>query len=184
MDTTLIIFAAGTAASFLPMYWIATRLSARRAQPAIAVKGRSNAPSGRREFIELLQREAASRAVAVLHEALVEARLAADQTAGSPTTLSAETRRSLDETGRLIDSLFSGELRQIFNGSADALAVVSLATIGAVTSNITRAIAAFERSVDGGVSSPGSTRVRRKSRSTSWFARRGWFGAGDVGVTA
>jgi hypothetical protein len=95
-----------------------------------------------------------------------------------------ETRRSLDETGRLIDSLFSTELRQIFNGSADALAVVSLATIGAVTSNITRAIAAFERSVDGNVVSSSSVRARRKARSGSWIARRGWFGAGNVGAAA
>lgn len=184
MDTTLIVFAAGTAASFLPMYWIAMWLSARRAQPVIVAKSKSSDPGGRREFIELLQREAASRAVAVLHEALVEARLAADQMAGGPTALSVETRRSLDETGRLIDSLFSTELRQIFNGSADALDVVSLATIGAVTSNITRAIAAFERSVDGSVVPPSSARARRKARSGSWIARRGWFGAGNVGAAA
>lgn len=145
MDTTLIVFTVGTVASFLPLYWLAIRFSRRWARPAVPVQAvRAEAP-GRREFLDLLRREAASRAVAVLHEALVEVRLAADHGHGA---LSAEMRRSLAETGRLVDSLFARELREKFRQGAEALAFATSTTLGAASVASASAIAAFERAID------------------------------------
>ena len=187
MDTALIIFTVGTAASFLPMYWIAMRLTSRRTKPVAIARKAAGDPSGRREFLDLLRREAASRAVAVLHEALVEARLTADQMPGGPSAISAQTRRSLDETGRLIDSLFSSDLREIFRNGIETLTAASATSIGAVTSTITAAIAEFERSLDGGgEGSPASVRprTRRALACAEPSRRRGGLGGGNVGAAA
>lgn len=145
MDTALIVFTVGTAASFLPLYWLAIRFSRRWVRPAVAVPAMRTDPPGRREFLDLLRREAASRAVAVLHEALVEVRLTADHGHGA---LSAEMRRSLVETGRLVDSLFARELREKFRQGADALAFATSSTLGAASVASASAIAAFERALD------------------------------------
>ncbi|MBN9264985.1 MAG: hypothetical protein J0I75_10565 [Hyphomicrobium sp.] len=149
MNSTLIVFTVGTAASFLPLYWLAIRFSARWNQPAAAaVKARAE-PPGRREFLDLLRREAASRAVAVLHEALAEARLTADYRGHGDGGLSAETRKSLDETGRLVDSLFARELREKFWQGSEALAFASSSTLGSASVSCTSAITAFERALSG-----------------------------------
>ncbi|HWV82681.1 MAG TPA: hypothetical protein VNZ50_14720 [Hyphomicrobiaceae bacterium] len=145
MDTALIVFTVGTAASFLPLYWLAIRFSRRWARPAVVVPTVRTDPPGRREFLDLLRREAASRAVAILHEALVEVRLTADHGHGA---LSAEMRRSLAETGRLVDSLFARELREKFRQGADALAFATSNTLGAASVASASAIAAFERALD------------------------------------
>lgn len=185
MDTGLIVFAVGTAASFLPLYWIATRLTARRRKPVTAAMPRGGDSSGRREFLDLLRREAASRAVAVLHEALVEARLTADQQPHGASAISAETRRSLDETGRLIDSLFPGELREAFRNGIETLTVASAASIGAASSTITAAIVAFERSLDtAGGTSRGPARSQRGADRAARSRRHGWLGDGNVGAAA
>lgn len=145
MDSALIVFTVGTVASFLPLYWLAIRFSRRWARPVVAAATQRADPPGRREFLDLLRREAASRAVAVLHEAVVEIRLAADHGHGA---LSAEMRRSLAETGRLVDSLFARELREKFRVGAEALAFATSSTLGAASVASASAIAAFERALD------------------------------------
>jgi len=183
VDTALIVFTAGTAASFLPLYWLAIRLSARWGRPAAATKARRSEPLGRREFLDLLRREAASRAATVLHEALVEARLTADHgRAGG--ALSGETRRSLAETGRLVDSLFARDLGETYRQSAEALAAASSSTIGAASVASASAIAAFERALDGD-----PERVPDSTRRNSWsgLVRKGgraWTGASGVRAAA
>lgn len=182
MDTALIVFTVGTVASFLPLYWLAIRFSKRWNKPSVAKPAGRAEPPGRREFLDLLRREAATRAVAVLHEALVEARLTADR-GGVVCALSTETRRSLAETGRLVDSLFARELREIFRRSAEALVTASSGTIGAASVASTSAISAFERALD--VETP---RPPVPSRHAGWGGvlnkGRGWIGAGGMRAAA
>lgn len=188
MDTALIVFAVGTAASFVPMYWIASRLMGRRRGPA-AISARpmqaGNDPAGRREFMDLLRQEAANRAVAVLREALVEVRLAAHEAFGDRIVLSSRTRQSLDETRRLVDSLFPGDLREAFERGIETLTAATSTSIGVATATTAAAIAAFEQALAGREARPA---VRAPSLRGLWGAvrgkRRGWVGAGDVGVAA
>lgn len=181
MDTALIVFTAGTAASFIPLYWLAMRLSARWGRPARAVTNRAPELNGRREFLDLLRREAASRAVALLREALLEARLAADH--ADDGALSAETRRSLTETGRLVDSLFTRELTEAFRNGAEALAIASSTTIGAANMACTTAITAFERALEGEMARATSA-PRRARWSGLLYKSRGWVGTGGMRAAA
>jgi len=181
VDTALIIFTAGTAASFLPLYWMASRLTA-RSRRAVPIRA-AGEPAGRREFFDLLRREAASRAVTVLHEALVEARLTADHEIDADGALSLETRKSLDETRRLVDSLFAGELREIFRHGVETLSAASSSTIGTASATITNAIIAFERALEGHAERPRAA-PRRATWSGLLHRARGWIGAGDDRVTA
>jgi hypothetical protein len=139
-------------------------------------------PPGRREFLDLLRREAASRAVAVLHEALVEARLTADHGSGRG-ALSMEMRKSLAETGRLVDSLFAPDLRDKFRQGAEALVVASSSTIGAASVASTSAIAAFERALEG---ETGRAVVSQRRIGGGGLLRkgRGWLSAGSVRAAA
>lgn len=187
MDTALIIFALGTAASFAPMYWLATRLMGRRRR---RVRNDSRLPliggdpAGRREFMELLRHEAANRVVAVLRDALVEARRAVHEPYGDRRGLSARTRQSLDETRRLVDSLFTKDLREAFSRGFETLASVTSESIGMATATTAAAIAAFERALEDDRAQP----VRAPSGRGFWTSirrkGRGWIGAGDVGVAA
>ncbi|MFN3744303.1 MAG: hypothetical protein ACK4TL_06325 [Hyphomicrobiaceae bacterium] len=182
MDTALIVFTVGTVASFLPLYWLATRLSSRWSRPAVTtITGRIDLP-GRREFLDLLRREAASRAVAVLHEALVEARLTAERGSGR-SALSAEMRRSLAETGRLVDTLFAPDLRDKFRQGAEALVSASSSTLGAASVASASAIAAFERALEGETG-----RAAVLQRRIGWGGLlskgRGWLGAAGVRAAA
>jgi hypothetical protein len=62
VDTSLIVFAVGTAASFAPMYWIASRLMGRRrisAKVGARAPAANRDPAGRGEFMDLLRQEAA-----------------------------------------------------------------------------------------------------------------------------
>ena len=181
MDTALIVFTAGTAASFLPLYWLAIRFSRRWNKPAVTAKAtRIEQQPGRREFLDLLRREAASRAVAVLHEALVEIRIAADHGHGA---LSTEMRRSLAETGRLVDSLFARELREKFRQGAEALAFATSSTLGAASVASASAIAAFERALDG--EAERAVPSRRGSGLSGLLSKgRGWIGVGGVRAAA
>jgi hypothetical protein len=182
VDTALIVFTIGTVASFLPLYWLAIRLSVRWNRPAATTITGTIEPPGRREFLDLLRREAASRAVAVLHEALVEARLTADH-GGGRGALSAEMRRSLAETGRLVDSLFTRDLREKFRQGAEALVAASSSTIGAASVASTSAIAAFEHALDSDAG-----RASASQRRIGWggllHKGRGWIGAGGVRAAA
>lgn len=170
MDTALIVFTVGTAASFVPLYWLALRLSARwkrpRTRPQVALVRAEQ--SGRREFLELLRREAATRAVAVLHEALEEARVATDREGGGA-GLSAEMRKSLAETGRLVDSLFQDELREKFSAGAEALAAATPRTISAASVVSNSAIVAFEVSLAPRARKP-SAPERRVGSGRGWSA--------------
>jgi hypothetical protein len=181
LDTALIVFTAGTAASFIPLYWLAIRLSTGWSRPARAVTTRAPELNGRREFLDLLRREAASRAVAALHEALVEARMAADHT--DEGALSAETRRSLTETGHLVDSLLARELTEAFRHGAEALAIASSTTIGAASKAGTAAISAFERALDGEM-----VRLSKAPHRARWggllHRGRGLVGAGGLRAAA
>ena len=178
MDTTLIIFTVGTAASFLPLYWLAIRFSRRWSRPAVAAPAVRADPPGRREFLDLLRREAASRAVTVLHEAVVEIRLTTDQGHGA---LSAEMRRSLVETGRLVDSLFARELREKFRQGADALAFATSSTLGAASVASASAIAAFERALD---VEPDRVPTARQRAGIGGLVHKGREWMGMVGIRA
>ena len=181
MDTALIVFTAGTVASFIPLYWLAMRLSARWGRPARAASAWAPELSGRREFLDLLRREAANRAVALLQKALVEARLAADY--ADEGALSAETRRSLDETGRLVDSLFARELTEAFHRGAESLAIASSNTIGAASVACSAAITAFERALDSQMVR--ATTAPRRARWGGLLQKgRGWIGAGGLRAAA
>jgi hypothetical protein len=187
VDTSLIVFVIGTAAGFVPMYWLASRLMGRRRTPAkvgakLSLGGGD--PAGRGEFMQLLRREAASRAVAVLRDALIEARLAAHETFGDRLALSARTRQSLDETRRLVDSLFPNELREAFGRGLETLASATSESIGTATATTAAVIAAFEQALE-----DGPARSARAASNRGFWASirekgRGWIGAGDVGVTA
>lgn len=180
LDTALIVFTVGTAASFLPLYWLAIRFSRRWARPAVAKQAGRAEPPGRREFLDLLRREAASRAVAVLHEALVEVRITADHGHGA---LSAEMRRSLMETGRLVDSLFAREFREKFRQGADALAAATSSTLGTASVASASAIAAFERALDVEADrAPPS--LRRAGFGSLLHKGRGWAGMGGMRAAA
>lgn len=180
MDTALIVFTVGTVASFLPLYWLAIRFSRRWTRPAVVTQTVRTDPPGRREFLDLLRREAASRAVAVLHEALVEVRLTADHGHGA---LSAEMRRSLVETGRLVDSLFARELREKFRVGAEALAFATSSTLGAASVASASAIAAFERALDVEADrTPTST--HRGGLGGLLQKGRGWIGVGGIRAAA
>jgi acetoin utilization deacetylase AcuC-like enzyme len=186
VDTALIVFTVGTAASFLPLYWLAIRISSRwnrRAAAAAATTATRAEPPGRREFLELLRREAANRAVAVLHEALVEARLTTDHGSRGSNGISIETRLSLAETGRLVDSLFARDLREKFRQGAEALATASASTIGAASVASTSAISAFERALEGE-----PERAAAARRPSGWGGLiskgRGLVGVGGVRAAA
>jgi hypothetical protein len=176
VDTALIVFTVGTAASFLPLYWLAIRFSRRWARPLAVTQPQRVDPPGRREFLDLLRREAASRAVAVLHEALVEIRLTADHGHGA---LSVEMRRSLVETGRLVDSLFARELREKFRLGADALAFATSSTLGAASVASASAIAAFERALDVEPDRVPAS-MRRAGLSGLLHKGREWMGMGGL----
>ncbi len=187
MDTALIIFALGTTASFAPMYWIASRLMGRRRRRArvdAKLPFTGGDPAGRREFMDLLRHEAASRAVAVLRDALVEVRVAAHEAYDDRLALSARTRQSLDETGRLVDSLFPRELQEAFSRGLDTLASATSNSVGTATATTAAAIAAFERTLADDRARP----VRAPSSRGFWTSirqkGRGWIGARDVGVAA
>lgn len=187
MDTSLIVFAVGTAASFAPMYWIASRLMGRRrisAKVGARAPAANRDPAGRGEFMDLLRQEAANRAIAVLRDALVEARVAAHDAFGDGLALSARTRQSLDETRRLVDSLFPNDLRLAFGRGLETLASATSESIGTATATTAAAIAAFERAL-----ADGQTRAARAPSSRGLWQSirskgRGWIGAGDVGVAA
>lgn len=187
MDTALIVFAIGTAASFVPMYWLASRLMGRRTIPAkvgVRLPFAGGDLAGRGEFMDLLRHEAANRAVAVLRDALIEVRLAAHETSGDDLALSARTRKSLDETRRLVDSLFPSDLQEAFGRGLETLATATSETIGTASATTAAAIAAFERSLE-----PSPAKAPRALPGRGLWASirhkgRGWFGAGDVGVTA
>lgn len=180
MDTTLIVFTVGTAASFLPLYWLAIRFSRRWSRPAVTATTARAEPPGRREFLDLLRREAASRAVAVLHEALVEVRLRADHGHGA---LSVEMRRSLADTGRLVDSLFPRDLREKFRQGAEALAFATSNTLGAASVASASAIAAFERALD--VEPERAPAARRRPGLGGLMQKgRGWIGATGMRAAA
>jgi hypothetical protein len=187
LDTALIVFALGTAASFAPMYWLASRLMGRRGKPVKAdarLPLVGGDPAGRGEFMDLLRQEAANRAVAVLRDALIEARLAVHEAVGGGLVLSAPTRQSLDETRRLVDSLFPSDLREAFGRGLETLVSATSESIGSATATTAAAIAAFERALDNGP----SRSARARSRIGFWRSirdrGRGWIGAGDVGVAA
>ncbi len=181
MNSTLIVFAVGTAASFLPLYWLAIRFSARWNRRAVTAPAVKAEPPGRREFLDLLRREAASRVVVVLHEALAEARLATDYGSGVDSGISAETRRSLAETGRLVDSLFAREFREKFRLGAEALAMASASTMGAASVISTSAIAAFERALDG---EPDRAAAARRRAGWGGILNRGRAIVGIGGIRA
>jgi hypothetical protein len=187
VDTALIVFGIGTITSFVPMYWIASRLMGRRRTPAkvdatLSLSGGD--PAGRGEFMQLLRREAGNRAVAVLRNALIEVRLAAHETFGDRLALSARTRQSLDETRRLVDSLFPTDLREAFGRGLETLASATSESIGTATATTAAVIAAFEQALEDGPARP----ARGPSDISFWRAirdkGRGWIGAGDVGVAA
>lgn len=191
MDTALIVFAVGTAASFAPMYWIASRLMGRRRNPAkvgARMPVAAGDPVGRGEFMDLLRQEAANRAVAVLRDALIEARIATHDALGDGLgdglALSARTRQSLDETRRLVDSLFPSDLRQAFGRGFETLASATSESIGTATATTAAAIAAFERALVDGPVRPARAPSIRGFWQAIRLKGRGWLGAGDVGVTA
>ena len=180
MNTTLIVFTVGTAASFLPLYWLAIRFSRRWSRPAVTSTPVRAEPPGRREFLDLLRREAASRAVTVLLEALVEVRIMADHGHGA---LSVEMRRNLADTGRLVDSLFPRDLRDKFRQGAEALAFATSNTLGAASVASASAIAAFERALD--VEPERVPAVRRRPGLSGLMQKgRGWIGAGGLRAAA
>ena len=187
MDTALIVFAVGTAASVAPMYWLASRLMGRRRSP-VKIDARlplaGGDPAGRGEFMDLLRQEAAHRAVAVLRDALIEARLAVHEAFGGDLALSERTRQSLDETGRLVDSLFASDLQEAFRRGLETLASATSETIGTATATTAAAIAAFERALEAGAARP----ARAPSAHGFWTSirhkGRGWIGAGDVRLAA
>ena len=186
MDTALIIFALGTIASFAPMYWIATRLMGwrnRRARAGVRLPNAGDA-AGRREFMDLLRQEAGNRAVAVLRDALVEARVAVHEAHDDRLALSARTRQSLDETGRLVDSLFSPDLREAFRSGLETLASATAQSIGTATATTAAAIAAFERVLEADRIRPTRAPARRGVWASIRQKGRGWMGVRDVGVTA
>ena len=187
MDTALIVFAIGTVAGFVPMYWLASRLMGRRRAPAkIGAKMSLGGgdPAGRGEFMQLLRREAGSRAVAVLRDALIEARIAAHETFDDRLALSLRTRQSLDETRRLVDSLFSSDLREAFGRGLETLASATSESIGTATATTAAAISAFERALESGAMRPARTPAGHGLWTLSRHKGRGWIGAGDVGVAA
>jgi len=186
VDSALVVFIIGTAASFVPMYWVASRLMGRRRKPASVgarFKPTGSDPAGRGEFMDLLRQEAASRVVSVLRDALVEARIAAHEAFDDRLALSTRTRQSLDETRRLVDSLFPNDLREAFGRGLETLATATSESIGAATATTAAVISAFERALDAG-----SIKPAHATRPGWWNAirhkGRGWLGAGDVGVAA
>lgn len=188
MDTALIVFIVGTVASFLPMYWIAVRLlgrQRRRVRSRMAVAPGAAEPAERREFLDLLRQEAAQRAVAILREALIEAQGATDQAHGAQNALSAATRQSLHETGRLVDSLFPGQLRGTFREGIELLMTATSGSIGAAAGAATVAIAAFERALEGGaIGKPAVSSTKPGLIGALHNRTRGWGGARDVGAAA
>lgn len=187
MDTALIVFAIGTVAGFVPMYWLAARLMGRRRAPAkigakLSLGGGD--PAGRGEFMQLLRREAGSRAVAVLRDALIEARLAAHETFGDHLALSVRTRQSLDETRRLVDSLFPSELREAFGRGLETLASATSESIGTATATTAAVIAAFEQALEDAPARSARTPSPRRLWASIRDKGRSWIGAGDVGVAA
>ena len=187
MDTALVVFALGTAASFAPMYWLASRLMGRRrgtAKVGARLPLAGGDPAGRGEFMDLLRQEAANRAVAVLRDALLEVRLAAHEAFGDGLALSTRTRQSLDETSRLVDSLFPRDLQEAFGRGLETLTSATSESIGTATATTAAAITAFERALETGP----KTSARTPSDQGLWTSirhkGRGWIGAGDVGVAA
>jgi hypothetical protein len=187
VDTALIVFAIGTAASFAPMYWLASRLMGRRPVPAkVGVRSpfAGGELAGRGEFMDLLRKEAANRAVAVLRDALIEVRLAAHEAFGDDLALSARTRQSLDETRRLVDSLFPGDLQEAFGRGLETLVSATSETIGTASATTAAAIAAFERSLEASPAKAPRALPGRALWTSIRHRGRGWTGASDVGVAA
>ena len=182
MDTALIVFIIGTVASFLPIYWLALRLLGRqrkRVRPRRMQPIASGAPAGRREFLDLLRQEAAQRAVAVLTDALGEAQYAAGRSRSERQVLTGATRQSLQEIGRLVDSLFSRELRKSFRDGVDALMSATSSSVEAALPVAAGAVAAFERALAADKPSAAVT----PSKLSPWAALRvrwaGWSGNGS-----
>jgi hypothetical protein len=187
VDTALIVFIIGTVVSFLPMYWIALRLLGRHRARAkrMQVSTRESVPAGRREFLDLLRQEAAQRAISALRDALDEARHSADRRHGDYHAIGARTRQSLDDAGRLVDSLFQRELRASFREAIDAMAIATPGSIEHAASAANTAILAFERAIHA-ARSPVTTEQPRPQSLWSLLRNRGreWIGAGDVRATA
>ncbi len=190
MDTALIVFIIGTVASFLPMYWVALRLLNRqraRAKQMSAPAVAGGVSAGRREFLDLLRQEAAQRAISALQDALDEARYAADRPYDHAHALSARTRQSLLDAGRLVDSLFQRELRNVFRDGMEAMtsATSTPISIRHAVAAASAAIMAFERAIEAGrLASAPEARRPQSLWSTLVSRGRGWVGAGDVSAAA
>lgn len=188
MDTALIVFIIGTVASFLPMYWVALRLLGRkraRAKRMIAPVKSSGVPAGRREFLDLLRQEAAQRAIAALHDALDEARYAADRAHADDQAIGARSRQGLHDAGRLVDSLFPRELCLSFRTAIEAMTTATAGSARHAADTAIEAIAAFENAIDPAHGSRRSATQRPQSLWSTLINRgRAWFGAGEVRATA
>lgn len=114
VDTALIVFVIGTAASYLPLYWGLNRLKLVRIRRREARRQSTSTAYANREFLDLLRREAAARASTILRKALLEAQAPARTANGRDAALREETRQSLEEAKDLVGSLFAGHIHKAY----------------------------------------------------------------------
>ncbi|HEX4894060.1 MAG TPA: hypothetical protein VFV47_12275 [Hyphomicrobiaceae bacterium] len=150
MDKTMLVFVAGTSISFFPMYWLLTRLLGNSRKPALAPAPLPVAgPTGRDEFMNLLRQEVAHRAIAVLSNALLEVKHAAQSAADRQAVLSVRTRDSLNETRLLVEALLPNDLRQAFARGLETITTARAQSMGAATVAIAATHEIFERAIQG-----------------------------------
>jgi hypothetical protein len=177
MDQTLVVFVVGTSVSFLPMYWLTAKLLGHRRRPARS--GRQPLAGGdsaaRGEFMNLLRQEVASRAVMALRDALIEAKHAAHDAAGSRVGPSTRTRQRLEETRWLVNALFPLGPREAYGRGLETVASATSQSIGSASAAAAAAHAAFEQALRDRRSGPTRTATSQFWNSI-WHKCLGWIG--------
>lgn len=121
LDSHIIIFVAGTAASFLPLYWILSKFARRHPRHAVRRSRSLPVQNGRSEFLDLLRREVIARVAVTLDAAIQDLQMTPAGASTGSAGLSDETRRRLADMSQLVGSLFAGDVRERFERHASLL---------------------------------------------------------------
>lgn len=147
MDDWLLIFVAGTAASFLPIYYVFS-LFVRRRRWLIAptISSRGSREVRKAEFLDLLRREALSRIRASLEvaEAEVLGSAGGGRSGNAPSDV---TLRQLREIARLVETLFPPSIKSLFDHHVSTLGGASPAARLAAAAANAAILVTIERSV-------------------------------------
>jgi len=144
VDTALIVFVFGTAASYLPIYWGLNRLKLVRVRQREARRQSTSTSHANREFLDLLRREAAARASAMLRKALLEAQVPARTANGRHAALREETRQSLEEAKDLVGSLFAGNIHKAYAAAVAEVNGARYSTNQIVSATVAAALEGLE----------------------------------------